>query len=176
MCESTWVVPVSDSSNIHSCICKCIRMYQDFVTARQTNGSCHIASNDALHSTQYTLDTNLQQIWAHTRQNCEELNTSTLRGRIALHLNLSNISEISGSHGEYKDDSILWYSTVRYRRSRPTFQRCVLSPSSRRWRQYAPLKSRSNSTRLHRAISHKGVIFILVVRTWNLTQTTQDQT
>jgi hypothetical protein len=41
------------------------------------------------------------------------------------------------------------------------------------WRRhYVPLKRRSNSTRLHGAISQKGVTFILsAVRTWNLTTT-----
>jgi hypothetical protein len=36
---------------------------------------------------------------------------------------------------------------------------CVLSPSSKRWwwRQYAPLKRRSTSTRLHGAVSQKAV-------------------
>jgi hypothetical protein len=38
------------------------------------------------------------------------------------------------------------------------------------WRQLARMKRRSNSTRLHGAISHKAVIFILAtVRTLNLT-------
>jgi hypothetical protein len=38
------------------------------------------------------------------------------------------------------------------------------------WRQYAPLRRRFTSTRLHGTISQKTVIFMLaVVRTWNLT-------
>jgi len=80
------------------------------------------------------------------------------------------------------------------------FQRCVLPPSSGRrssvyvnestfhsaailseddslsncrpwwWRQYAPLKRRSTSMRLHGAESQKDVTFILAaVRIWNLT-------
>jgi hypothetical protein len=38
------------------------------------------------------------------------------------------------------------------------------------WRQFAPLKRRPTPTRLHGAISHKELIFILAaVKTWNLT-------
>jgi hypothetical protein len=42
--------------------------------------------------------------------------------------------EIPGSHGgEYEDDSLLGYSAVYSRWSKPTFRRCVLPPSSGRW-------------------------------------------
>jgi hypothetical protein len=69
--------------------------------------------------------------------------------------------EISCSHcGKYEDGSFLGYGEVWSRWSRPTFQRCGLHPSSGRWRrQYAPLKRRSTSTRLHGSISQKAVIF-----------------
>jgi hypothetical protein len=55
--------------------------------------------------------------------------------------------------------------------SRPTFQRCLLPPSSGwwLWRQYAPLK-RWSIPRLHGAISQKALIFILAtMRSWTLT-------
>jgi hypothetical protein len=40
-------------------------------------------------------------------------------------------SNFSGSHGaEYEDGSPQGYGTMQFRRSRPTFQRCVLLPSS----------------------------------------------
>jgi hypothetical protein len=55
----------------------------------------------------------------------------------------------------------------------PTFQKCVLPPSSGRslwwWRQYEPLKRRSTSTWLHGSTYQKTLNFILAaVRTWNL--------
>jgi hypothetical protein len=71
--------------------------------------------------------------------------------------------EISSSNGgEYEDDSFLGYSAVLSAWSRPAFQRFVVIPSSPWWRkQYASLKRRSTSTRLHSAVSQKAVIFIL---------------
>jgi hypothetical protein len=38
--------------------------------------------------------------------------------------------EISGSHGEYEDSCLLGYCAVLSGRSLPTFQRCLLPPSS----------------------------------------------
>jgi hypothetical protein len=39
------------------------------------------------------------------------------------------------------------------------------------WRQYAPLKRRSTSTRLHGAIFQKTIIFMLAtMKTWNITR------
>jgi hypothetical protein len=75
--------------------------------------------------------------------------------------------DISGSHGgEYEDISLMERCTVQFGRYRSTFKR-----RGWWWRQYAPLKCRSTSTRLHGAISQNVDIFILAaVRTWNLTQ------
>jgi hypothetical protein len=54
-----------------------------------------------------------------------------------------------------EDDSLLGYSAVQSRRSRHTFQKCVL-----------PSKRRSTYMRLQGGISQKAVIFILAsVRT-----------
>jgi hypothetical protein len=51
-----------------------------------------------------------------------------------------------------EDGSLLGCSAVRSRWSRPTFQRCVLPPSSGRcWKRYTPL-------RLHDAISEKTIV------------------
>jgi hypothetical protein len=48
--------------------------------------------------------------------------------------NLDGLCEISGSHGgEYEVQSLLGCTAVFSNRCRPTFQRCVLSPSSGRW-------------------------------------------
>jgi hypothetical protein len=45
-----------------------------------------------------------------------------------------SISEISGSHGrEYEDDGLPGYCPVFSRKSWPTFQRCLLPPSSEWW-------------------------------------------
>jgi hypothetical protein len=66
-------------------------------------------------------------------------------------------------------------SAVQSRWKGPTFQGCVLPPSTRRWinwwwRQYAPLKRRSTSTWLHEPTSQMTLNFILAaVRTWYLT-------
>jgi hypothetical protein len=46
--------------------------------------------------------------------------------------------------------------------SRVIVQKCILPPSfALGWRLYAPLKCRSASLRIHAAISHNAVIFIL---------------
>jgi hypothetical protein len=67
-------------------------------------------------------------------------------------------------------DSHLEHCAVQYHRSKPTFQRCSLPPSSGCQRQQAPLKRCSTSMRLHNTVSQKAVIFIATtVRTWNLT-------
>jgi hypothetical protein len=71
-----------------------------------------------------------------------------------------------------KDERVFWDIAPCSLKSRPTFQRCVMSPSSGRWwwKQYASLKRRSTPTRQHGAISQKTLIFILyALRTWNLT-------
>jgi hypothetical protein len=71
----------------------------------------------------------------------------------------------------FEDYSLLEYSALYSRWSRPTFHRCVLPQSSGRWwLQFATLKRPSNQTRLHGAISLKALIFMsAVVRTWSLT-------
>jgi hypothetical protein len=56
-----------------------------------------------------------------------------LRNIIYIDLNEIMFCNISGSHnGEYKNNSLPGYSAVRSRRSRPTFQRSLLPPSSGR--------------------------------------------
>jgi hypothetical protein len=47
-------------------------------------------------------------------------------------------------------------------RSRPTFQKCVLPPSSGLWSQYSPLKRRSTPPRLHGATSQKTPNFSFI--------------
>jgi hypothetical protein len=77
------------------------------------------------------------------------------------------ICKSSGSHdSEYEEYRLLVYSTV-YSRSRPTFLRCVLSPSSGWWwRQYTPLK------RLSREGSHLQSVICFIacwkIYPWNI--------
>lgn len=67
-----------------------------------------------------------------------------------------------GSHsGEYEDDNLLGHSAVQSR-SKSTFEKCVLPPSSGRvWNLYSPLKCRSTSTILHGTLSQMSAIFCM---------------
>jgi hypothetical protein len=71
-----------------------------------------------------------------------------------------------------EDGCLLGCSAGESRRSLPTFQRSLLSPSSGRWwwRQRGPLKRWLPSTRLHGASNQKTAIFVLTaMRTSNPT-------
>jgi hypothetical protein len=74
-----------------------------------------------------------------------------------------------------EDDSLLQYCAVQSRRSRPTFQRCLLPQSLEQWVialmiQTAPLKCRSIKRR-HGTVSQNAVIHMLaaVIRSLNST-------
>jgi hypothetical protein len=67
--------------------------------------------------------------------------------------------EISSSHGsEYDVQNCLLGCTSVYNNCRPTFQRCVLPPSSG---QYAPLKRRSTVI-VHGSTSQKTILNVLL--------------
>jgi hypothetical protein len=76
-----------------------------------------------------------------------------------------------------KEDCILGYCAVWSGRSLPTFQRCLLPPSSGRWGLIASTSETSvNFYQTHGATSQKTAIFILAaVRTWNFTKPAPDQ-
>jgi hypothetical protein len=89
--------------------------------------------------------------------------------RVVFQITIDEDTPISNIFSD-EDGCLLGYCTVQFDRYWPTFQRNLLPPSTGWWqRQYAPLKRRSISTRLHGTTSQKTAIFILIaIRTWNL--------